>query len=59
MMELGHEAGHSSSFIDTLHSTGFITFFQVPHARVSLCCCERKQSDYTHVIKCCFEFHVS
>jgi len=27
MIELGHEAGHTLSFNDSLHSTGFIAFF--------------------------------
>ena len=27
MIELGHEAGHTLSFIDSLNSTGFIAFF--------------------------------
>jgi len=34
MIELGHEAAHTLSFIDSLNSTGFYSpFFQVPHER--------------------------
>jgi hypothetical protein len=64
MIELGHESEHTLSFIDSLHSTGFYSFFSVTSREsfISLLREETKVTVHNKTLLCVsrfVKFHVT